>query len=159
MATTLLPRTACAYRPQVSAAVDSDPASVSGSASVMYSGCAAAIIGKTDSGVAMVTSPAPARSAALPAMIAAPVFPTDPATINAWPKEPLCDSAARTRGNPANSSGPAHRTFPFPTSSISAGGDPISRTTKRPQQPALGEISWPIFGAVNVTVQCALITG
>ncbi len=61
------------------------PLAVAGSGSVIISGVCAATIGSTGSGVATVTSPAPARSAAHDASTAAPLFPTDPATISAWP--------------------------------------------------------------------------
>ncbi len=47
-------------------------------------------------GVATVTRPAPTRSAARAANAAAPVFPTDPAIIPAWPKVPLCEEGARS---------------------------------------------------------------
>ena len=61
-------------------ASDSSPA-VSASASVMYSGARAASVAWHDAGVAIVTSPAPARSAPIAARYAAPVLPGDPATI------------------------------------------------------------------------------
>ena len=54
------------------------PASVSGSGSVMYSIPREATMGKALAAVATVTKPAPARSAALAASAAAPVFPTEP---------------------------------------------------------------------------------
>ena len=50
------------------------PAEVSSSGSVMSSGMDAATIGTQLMGVATVTSPAPERSAACPAIVAAPLF-------------------------------------------------------------------------------------
>ena len=47
-------------------------------------------------GDATVTSPAPALSAAIPAIAAAPVLPRDPAMTSTRPKSPLCESADRT---------------------------------------------------------------
>ena len=41
----------------------------------------------------MVTSPAPARNAAVAASITAPGIPLLPPTINTWPNLPLCDDA------------------------------------------------------------------
>ena len=54
------------------------PAEVSSSGSVMSSGIDAATMGIQLEGVATVTSPAPERSAACPAIAAAPLFPRDP---------------------------------------------------------------------------------
>ncbi len=45
----------------------------------------AATIGAQDAGVAIVTRPAPDRSAAFAARYAAPVLPRDPATISTRP--------------------------------------------------------------------------
>ena len=70
---------------------------VSSSGSVMYSGAIAATIGTHDRGVAIVTSPAPDRSAPIAARCAAPVLPIDPATTSTRPKSPLCESALRGR--------------------------------------------------------------
>ena len=61
----------------------------------MYSGAIAATIGRHDFGVAMVTSPAPDRSAPMAARCAAPDRPSDPAMTSTRPKSPLCESAAR----------------------------------------------------------------
>ena len=71
------------------------PAAVSSSGSVMYSGIIIASVGTHDRGVAIVTSPAPERSAPSAARCAAPVRPTDPAMTRTRPKSPLCESAAR----------------------------------------------------------------
>ncbi len=71
------------------------PDGVSGSGSIMISGECAAIEPIADSGQATVTRPAPARSAASPAMAAAPALPRDPATTSTWPNLPLFESRAR----------------------------------------------------------------
>ena len=72
------------------------PEGVSSSDSVMYSGAMDATIGAHDRGVAMVTRPAPDRSAPIAARCAAPVRPREPATISTRPKSPLWESDART---------------------------------------------------------------
>ncbi len=51
----------------------------------MYSGAMPARTAWHIDGVAMVTSPAPARSAPIAARYAAPVFPRDPATRSTRP--------------------------------------------------------------------------
>src|ERR1700719_260938 len=154
-----MPCSSVAKPPSRAASEATVPDAVAGNASVMYSACAAATVASAGSGVASVTNPAPPRSAACPHNIAAPVFPTDPATSSTCPYDPLCASAALCNGSSENSSGPAQRNFPFPTSSTSAAGVPISRTTSAPQLPASADTSCPIFGAVNVTVRCARKTG
>ncbi len=116
-------------------------------------------MGRTASGVAIVVRPAPAYNEADPASTAAPDFPSEPATKRTCPNVPLCESTARISGSDANSSGPAQRRLPMPTSSASANGAPINRTVNSPQQEASGEMSWPTFGARNVTVLCARRTG
>ncbi len=148
-----------ANRPLRIASIEIAPAVFAGSASVIYSACAAATIGCTGSAVATVTSPAPARNPAFPAIAAAPDFPRDPATTSTWPYEPLLASAALCSGNPANSSGPAQRSVPFPTSSTRTSGEPIERTTNCPQHAESTPINCPTFGAVNVTVKCARNAG
>ena len=67
--------------------------SFSGSGAVMSSAASDATMGRQLAGVAIVTRPAPERSAAIPARNAAPVLPTDPATTVTRPKSPLCESA------------------------------------------------------------------
>ena len=67
----------------------------SGRSTVMNTGDIAARTGRQHRGVATVTSPAPDRNAPSAARCAAPVFPTEPATIVSRPKSPLCESAAR----------------------------------------------------------------
>src|SRR5260370_1261583 len=71
------------------------PAAVSGSASVMYSGACVATMGCCEAGAAIVQRPTPLRSAARAASTAAPVLPSEPATIRRWPKRPLWASASR----------------------------------------------------------------
>ena len=59
------------------------PVSVTGRGTVIISGACAATNGRTGSGVAAVTKPAPVRNAAQDARTAAPLLPTEPATISA----------------------------------------------------------------------------
>ena len=54
-----------------------------------------ATTGWPPAGVAIVTRPAPLRSAPAAARTAAPVLPREPATISTRPQSPLCASAAR----------------------------------------------------------------
>src|SRR5262249_41123779 len=136
-----------------------EPWLVEASGSVMYSGWAAAMTGWTTSGEATVVRPAPLQSDAYPARMAAPDLPVEPPTTRTWPKVPLCESAARTKGSDANSRGFAHRTLDLPTSSISSRGEPMSTTSRTPHAMACGAVSCPILGAVKVTVQCAASTG
>ena len=79
MATTLLPW-ASSSRLEFSAML---PRLVSGSGSVISSGAWDAISAMALSADATVTRPAPARSAAIPAIAAAPVLPREPATTSA----------------------------------------------------------------------------
>ena len=71
------------------------PAFVSGSGSVINSAANDATLGSTLRGTATVLSPAPARNAAMPAIAAAPDFPSEPPTISAWPYIPLFESIGR----------------------------------------------------------------
>jgi hypothetical protein len=76
-------------RPYSSARIEIDPASVSARGSVITSGANPATVANTDFGVATVASPAPTRKADIPAIAAAPAFPTDPPTTSTCPKFPL----------------------------------------------------------------------
>ena len=51
----------------------------------MISGVADATSGSTVSGIAAVTNPAPTRNADQEAKTAAPLLPSEPATMSAWP--------------------------------------------------------------------------
>jgi hypothetical protein len=118
-----------------------------------------ATVSETTAGVTIVTRPAPARNAPRPDRIAAPLFPSEPATSKTCPKVPLWDLTERTSGNRANSSGPAQRSVPCPISSTSAAGEPIAQTSNAPTASASRDRSWPTLGAVKVTVRCAQRTG
>ena len=63
---------------------------------VITSICFASTIGRSDSGVTTVMSPAPMRSAADPARHGAPVIPGDPPTMWTLPASPLWKSGGRT---------------------------------------------------------------
>ena len=101
------------------------PASVSGSGSVMYSIPNAATMGRALAAVATVTSPAPARKAAIAASAAAPVLPTEPARISTWPKLPLWASGFRGRAIQAKSSRHAKLKNSSESLSSASGGVPI----------------------------------
>ena len=75
------------------------------SASVINSAAWPAITGMADSSDATVTNPAPARSAAIPHMAAAPVLPCDPAIASTCPKVPLCPARGRGASNARNMAG------------------------------------------------------
>ena len=68
---------------------------------VMYDGSKPATVSRMISGTATRTSPAPPRSAAMPAIATAPAIPRDPPTISARPKSPFWASGRRggRRGN------------------------------------------------------------
>src|SRR5690606_20813387 len=88
-----------------SAARPSPPEAVAGSGRVMTQVVLISRIEWIDSGQAIVTSPAPVRSALFPARNAAPDMPGLPAITSTWPNVPLWLSAARVgkgKGAPAN---------------------------------------------------------
>jgi hypothetical protein len=98
----------------------------------MYSGAIAATIGRHDLGVAIVTSPAPDRSAPVAARWAAPVRPTDPAMTRTLPKSPLCESATRAgTSSRIRSRVSSSNQRPF-SSSITEPGIPMSAMTRSP---------------------------
>ena len=74
-------------------------AAVSGTGNVMASRSFPSRTSLMLAGVATVTSPAPVRSAAVAAIAAAPVLPTDPAMIPACPNVPLWAARGRARRN------------------------------------------------------------
>src|SRR5690242_9413399 len=97
-------------------------------------------------GTAALTRPAPARKAPMLATAAAPLFPTDPATINACPKSPLWAFTLRflkmLMREPAHSSPERD--------SMAWGGEPMGATTIGPW--VSSERTWVGFGAVKVTM-------
>ena len=125
----------------------------------MYSGAMAATIGTHDRGVAIVTSPAPDRSAPSAARCAAPVRPLEPATISTRPKSPLCESGcaparsrASARASAARDTGLRARRSP----------DAESRCRRSPGRRACvsaGGNTSGIFGAASVTVIDASMAG
>ena len=107
------------------------PASVSASGSVISSAAKPATVGSTDRGVATVERPAPARSAAIPAMAAAPDFPSEPPMMSTCPKFPLFASTARG-AKQAWMSGQAI-TSRLSFDWIASAGEPIRPTTISPR--------------------------
>ena len=101
MAITVLP-SATASR---SMACRMEPVCVSASGSVINSGAWAAMAGMALAAEATVTSPAPARRAAIPAMAAAPDFPRDPATTSTCPNVPLWPPRGRGPSSAPNIEG------------------------------------------------------
>ena len=85
MARTDFPAAIAAKCPESNERHETAPASFSGNGSVMSTGVALVTSGKTPAGTAAVTRPAPAWSAPSAASAAAPLFPSDPPTISAWP--------------------------------------------------------------------------
>ena len=126
------------------------PDSVSGSGSVISSGACDAISAIALSADATVTSPAPARSAASPAIAAAPVLPRDPATTSTWPNVPLCP-AGRARRQQLAEHRRLHQREPR-RPSYNSGGLPIAPTISSPMWSQFGGIACATFGAVKVTV-------
>ena len=61
----------------------------------MYDGSKLATVGWTSAGVAILTSPAPDRSAAAPHRAAAPAMPREPAMTSTVPNSPLLLSRGR----------------------------------------------------------------
>src|ERR1700730_13138385 len=92
-----------------------------------------------DQADATVASPAPARSAAIPAIAAAPVFPRPPAITKTWPYRPLFESLARGRNRDEKSGGPDNesKTLGFP--STISGGVPIGATCTLPASSHAGD--------------------
>ena len=82
------------------ASARSRPSSSAGSARLIDSIEPTSTAASSGAGTPRVTSPAPARTAARPARMAAPALPGDPATTSRWPKSPLCAAAARARQQP-----------------------------------------------------------
>ena len=134
-------------------------AGVSSSGSVMYSGAIAAIVGRHDLGVAIVTSPAPDRSAPMAVRCAAPVFPSEPATTSTRPKSPLCESVARA-GTISRMRSRVSSSRCGPSMSSSSGsGIPMSAITRSPACVSAGGNTSGIFGAASVTVIVASTAG
>ena len=75
--------------------------------------------------------PAPARSAAIPAMAAAPDFPNEPPTISTCPYMPLLLSRLRGASSAAKSRGVVTSRFRLDT--MASDGEPIGATTIGPR--------------------------
>jgi hypothetical protein len=127
------------------------PASVSGSSTNTASRSAPWTTGSTASATATATSPAPARYAAVPASVGAPVIRREPPTTTANPAARLCVSGARCGSIAATS--PASTSSRSPR--IRSGGNPIGSTSITPADVAPGSNTSPGLGAPNVTVRSA----
>src|SRR5271157_3853473 len=153
IATTVMVEANCKSMPLLADVTAMPPVSVSGSGSVISSAANAATFGSALLAVATVTSPAPARSAAIPAIAAAPDFPSDPPTISTWPYMPLLLS--RGRGASSDAKSRAVVTSSFNSAWIAASGEPIGATITGPR------VSCPNTcagrGAVKVTMASARV--
>ena len=118
----------------------------------MYSGAIAATTATHDRGVAMVTSPAPDRSAPMAGRCAAPVRPSEPAMTSTRPKSPLCESAARAGTISRIRSRVSSSRYGPSSSSRSGTGMPMSAITRSPACVSAGGRMSGIFGAPSVTV-------
>ena len=143
------------------ASLEMAPIAVSASGSVMHSAMIrAATTGCDDSGVATVTSPAPARMAASPTMQAAPVLPREPAMTSTLPASPLLACGLRReRASHRATTCSSTRFNCEPHASINSSGEPMRPTTSSPLASQAGGRTLAIFGAVNVTVRCARTAG
>ena len=130
------------------------PASVSSSGSVMISGWNPATVGSTDFAVATVDNPAPARSAAMPAIAAAPALPSDPPITSTCPKLPLCASGGRGAMSGATSCGVVILSASDEVAASS--GEPIGAMTIGPSHRC--PKTWAGRGAVKVTTASARAT-
>ena len=127
IATTVMVDANCCSLPLFTDATAMPPVSVSGSGSVINSAANPATLGRALLLVAIVTSPAPARNAAMPAIAAAPDLPSEPPTISAWPYMPLLLSIGRGASNVIKSRAVVTSSFSF--DSTAASGEPMGATT------------------------------
>ena len=95
------PTTRASWRPRLggeappAARGDAGPGASSSRCSIVSSGMLPQQRAATDSEVARLTTPAPARAAPRPASRAAPAYSREPATTSTLPKVPLCERAGR----------------------------------------------------------------
>ncbi len=123
------------------------------SGAVISSGAWAAICGMAPAAEATVTRPAPARSAAMPAMAAAPVLPREPPTTSTCPNVPLCPQGGRGASNSRNMAGSTSDSRRvFVKRRRAADGRP---PPARPRGRNWAAAPAPSLGAVKVTVQSA----
>src|SRR5690625_5616252 len=99
--------------------------------------------------------PVPARSAASPAMIAAPAIPLVPVRARSRPEVPLY--AVRGRVGRRRLAHPGVISSALGSSLL--GGSPISMAMTRPQYSLAGCKRSPLFGAPKVIVRSALTAG
>ena len=116
----------------------------------------AALMFKASLGLAMVTRPAPARSAPRAASRAAPVDDGPPETTTAWPREYLWPSV-RACGNAFRQSAGTFANVVGLILSRTRSGIPISATSTTPQCRRPGRRKCPGLRRKNVTVSCALM--
>jgi hypothetical protein len=124
-------REASSFPTGPAARADSVPAPDSASGSVIASAWAAATIGCTLLGVAIVTRPAPERSAARARSTAAPLFPREPATPRRCPIVPLCAAGGRAGSRRRAASRSIHSRF-APAARTASSGIPMSMTRNVP---------------------------
>ena len=116
----------------------------------------AALMFKASLGLAMVTRPAPARSAPRAASRAAPVDDGPPEMTTAWPREYLWPSVLAC-GNAFRQSAGTFANVVGLILSRTRSGIPISATSTTPQCRRPGRRKCPGLRRKNVTVSCALM--
>ena len=117
------------------------------------------------SSVKIFTKPAPQRYAAKAEKKAAPAIPSEPAATSTFPKVPLLEFRSRlgirkrSEGSRAKADGflvpPASETAPVLGADPSSRTNPISATSRRPQNSLPGYSACPSFFSPKVTVASA----
>jgi hypothetical protein len=128
------------------------PASVTGSGMNVASRSADCTTGRMSSGTATLTSPAPARYAASPIRLTAPVINLEPPITTTTPASRLCVSGGRAGSMAATSSPSVSHT----SARRRSAGNPMSTTSTRPAFSAPGRSTIPSLAAPKVTVTSAL---